>query len=49
MIESGVFVGITGRATGEEGVYRMVAELAEVFNAAIGVAYPKFSLYAVGR
>jgi hypothetical protein len=45
VIESGTFVGVTGRATGEEGVYRLIAELAEVFNSAIGVAYPRFSSY----
>lgn len=30
---------------GEEGVYRLIAELAEVFNSAVGVAYPKFTNY----
>ena len=45
MIESGAFVGVTGTGIGEEGVYRLIAELAEVFNSAVGVAYPKFTSY----
>ena len=45
MIESGAFVGVTGTGIGEEGVYRLIAELAEVFNSAVGVAYPKFTNY----
>lgn len=45
VIESGAFVGVTGSAEGAEGIYRLIAELAEVFNAALGVAYPRFSSY----
>lgn len=45
VIESGAFVGVTGCGIGEEGVYRLIAELAEVFNSAVGVAYPRFSNY----
>jgi hypothetical protein len=45
VIESGAFVGVTGNADGEEGIYRLIAELAEVFNAALGVAYPRFTNY----
>src|SRR5207244_837957 len=29
VIESGAFVGVTGTGIGEEGVYRLIAELAE--------------------
>jgi hypothetical protein len=45
VIESGACVGVTGTGIGEEGVYRLIADLAEVFNSAIGVAYPKFISY----
>jgi hypothetical protein len=45
VIEAGAFVGVTGNADGEEGIYRLIAELAEVFNAARGVAYPRFTNY----
>jgi hypothetical protein len=45
VIESGAFVGVTGCAIREEGVYRLIAELTEVFNSAVGVAYPKFTNY----
>ena len=45
VIESGAFVGVTGAGIGEEGVYRLIAELAEVFNSAVGVASPRFSNY----
>jgi uncharacterized protein DUF6602 len=45
VIESGAFVGVTGSADGEAGLYRLIAELVEVFNSAVGVAYPRFSAY----
>jgi uncharacterized coiled-coil protein SlyX len=45
VIESGAFVGVTGSAEGEAGLYRLIVELVEVFNSAVGVAYPRFSNY----
>ena len=46
VIESGAFVGVTGQAIGEEGIYRFITELAEIFNSAIGLAYPHFLDYS---
>ena len=45
VIESGVFVGRTGRAEGVSGLLQLVTELIAQTNAVLQIAYPKLEAY----
>jgi hypothetical protein len=47
VIESGCFIGITGRANGAWGLHAFVAELASQVNSILGLAYPDISSYGI--